>query len=161
MAVDAIELREVMRLWATGVTVVTSSYAGVQHGMTVSSFTSVSLDPPLVMVSLELSSRTHRLVSQAGGFAVAILADDQQAVAERFSGGVPDHEDRFAGFAVEATPAGLLVPAGCLAWLDCKVAGQHEAGNHSLFIGKVEAAQSMRQRGPLLYYNRGYRRVAG
>ncbi len=160
MTVDAIELREVMRLWATGVTVVTSSHAGVQHGMTVSSFTSVSLDPPLVLVSLELSSRTHRLVSQAGAFAVAILASDQRAVAERFAGGIPDHEDRFAGFAVEATPTGLPIPAGCLAWLDCKVVGQHEAGNHTLFIGKVEAAQSGRRRGPLLYYNRGYRRMA-
>lgn len=159
MAVDAIELREVMRLWATGVTVVTSSHAGLQHGMTVSSFTSVSLEPPLVMVSLELSSRTHRLVSQAGAFAVAILADDQRAVAERFSGGVPDHEDRFAGFAVETTPSGMPIPAGCLAWLECKVVGQHEAGNHTLFIGKVEAALTMRQRGPLLYYNRGYRRI--
>jgi flavin reductase (DIM6/NTAB) family NADH-FMN oxidoreductase RutF len=127
--------------------------------MTVSSFTSVSLDPPLVLVSIEQSSRTHRLVSQAGAFAVAVLAEDQQAVAERFSGGVPDHEDRFTGFAIEATPAGIPVPAGCLAWLDCKVVGRHETGNHTLFIGKVEAAQSIRQRGPLLYYNRGYRRI--
>ncbi len=119
MALDPGGLREVMRQWATGVTVVTSSHAGVQHGMTVSSFTSVSLEPPLVLVSLELSSRTHRLVSQAGAFAVVILAEDQQAVAERFSGGVPDYEDRFAGFAVEATPAGLPIPSGCLAWLVC------------------------------------------
>jgi flavin reductase (DIM6/NTAB) family NADH-FMN oxidoreductase RutF len=160
MALDPGGLREVMRQWATGVTVVTSSHAGVQHGMTVSSFTSVSLEPPLVLVSLELSSRTHRLVSQAGAFAVVILAEDQQAVAERFSGGVPDYEDRFAGFAVEATPAGLPIPAGCLAWLECEVVGQHEAGNHTLFIGKVEAAQSIRQHGPLMYYNRGYRLMA-
>ena len=161
MVLDPVGLREVMRQWATGVTVVTSSHAGVQHGMTVSSFTSVSLEPPLVLVSSSCpAARTVWCRKPAHSRSLS-WPQDQQAVAERFSGGVPDHEDRFAGFAVEATPAGLPIPAGCLAWLDCKVVGQHEAGNHTLFIGKVEAAQSIRQRGPLLYYNRGYRRVAG
>ena len=161
MTLDAMALREVMRQWATGVTVVTSRHDGVQHGMTVSSFTSVSLDPPLVLVSLEQSSRTLRLVLSAGVFAVAVRAEDQRAVAERFSGGVPDHEDRFTGFDVESTPGGLPIPKGCLAWLDCTVVSQHEAGNHLLFVGRVDAAQALRQHEPLLYYNRGYRRLAG
>ena len=97
MSVNAEDLRNAMRQWATGVTVVTVDYEGVRHGMTVSSFTSVSLEPPLVLVSLERGSKTHNLLEKSGYFAVTILCDDQQDISERFSGGVPDGHDRFAG----------------------------------------------------------------
>ena len=79
-------LRSAMRAWTTGVAIVTAVHAGRPHGMTVSSFTSISLDPPLIVISLSTGSHTHDLIRLAGAFGVTILAASQQALSERFAG---------------------------------------------------------------------------
>lgn len=157
--VDPDIMRLAMRQWATGVTVVTSHFAGVRHGMTVSSFTSVSLSPPLILVSLESGTRTHNLVQQARLFGVTILDDQQQEISERFAGRSTEHQDRFDNLETYtlATGAALLVQG--LASFDCLVVSTTAAGNHTLFIGEVLAAQIGRGNNPLIYYNRTYRRL--
>jgi len=94
--VDPEQLRQAMRLWATGVTVVTSQHEGVTHGMTVSSFTSVSLTPPQVLIALAQSTRTHALVKASRTFGVTVLGANQRVISDRFAGRQPDNEDRLS-----------------------------------------------------------------
>ncbi len=152
-------LRTAMRHWASGVAVVTSRLGEHQHGMTVSSFISVSLEPPLVLVSLAQASRTHALVRESGVFAVSLLSSEQEAVSNRFAGQIPDTEDRFAGLETAALETGAPLLVGSLAWIDCQLEQQVAAGSHSLFIGRVLAVRRFGGQ-PLLYYDRAYRRLA-
>lgn len=157
MAVDPENLRRGMRQWATGVTVVATQHNGIRHGMTVNSFISVSLDPPLVLVSLERTSRTHNLVQKAGFFGVTILSKDQQEVSECFAGRHTEHEDRFTNLNTFIMITGSPLVEGGLAYFDCRVVSAYEAGTHTLFIGEVLESQFIDGKEPLLYYNRMYR----
>jgi flavin reductase (DIM6/NTAB) family NADH-FMN oxidoreductase RutF len=161
MTVSGDDLRSWMRQWASGVTLVTAHDGRGPHGMTVSSFTSLSLDPPLVMISLEQGSRTHQMVRQGGCFAVVMLRADQQDLAERFSGGVADGDARFNGIPFRRSAGGAPIPDQRLAYLDCRVVDSHSAGTHTIFIGQVTGGEAADSGAPLLYYNRGYRRLAG
>jgi flavin reductase (DIM6/NTAB) family NADH-FMN oxidoreductase RutF len=152
--------RELMRQWATGVTLVTAQDGDGPHGMTVSSFTSLSLEPPLILVSLEKGSRTHKVVSDVGQFAVVLLHAGQQSVAERFSGGIPDSLARFDGVPYRLSTGGSPILDDALAYLDCRVAESHGAGTHTIFIGEVLGGQAIADGSPLLYFNRAYRRMA-
>jgi flavin reductase (DIM6/NTAB) family NADH-FMN oxidoreductase RutF len=148
-----------MRQWATGVTLVTASSGRVHHGMTVSSFTSVSLSPPLILVSLSNDARTREMITQSQRFAVSVLAEDQQELADRFAGRIADSADRFEGVQHRLSGLGNPIPDGCLATLDCQVAEIFEAGNHSILIGQVENLEVGRDAPPLLYYDRDYRKL--
>ncbi|HLE14738.1 MAG TPA: flavin reductase family protein [Anaerolineales bacterium] len=159
MAVDPQELRVAMRKWATGVTIVSASYQGVSHGMTVNSFASVSLEPPTVLISMSRDSRTHALVLASGAFAVTFLKSDQQELSELFAGRLPDDEDRFAGLTVHTLTTGSPFLTGGLAFLDCRVIATHAAGTNTLVIGEVVAARSTEEGLPLLYYDRHYREM--
>lgn len=152
-------LRRVMRLWATGVTLVTAGDADHAHGMTVNSFTSISLEPALILVSLERDTRTHQMAVDSNRFAVSILREDQQELSEIFAGRTPDEGDRFANVYKDFTPAGIPVPSQSLAVLDCLVEKTIEAGTHTLFIALVEHASVSEHASPLLYFNRDYRRL--
>lgn len=160
MRTDPESLRIAMRQWATGVTIVAAGLNGERHGMTVSSFTSVSLDPPLVLVSLERITHTHRLVVAAGYFAVSVLGQGQQEISDRFAGRVPDDEDRFAGLETFQLVSGMPFLAGGLAYFDCQVVSTYPAGTHTVFIGEVLSAQNTGGVEPLVYYNQAYRRLA-
>ncbi len=151
------DLRNAMRQWATGVTVVSASAQGRRHGMTVSSFTSLSLEPPLVLVALYQESRTHALVQAAGSFGVTILARAQREISDRFAGRTPDDADRFAGLETGTLQTGAPLLKGGLAWFDCRVEQAVPTGTHTLFVGRVVAARSFRAGEPLLYYDRAYR----
>jgi flavin reductase (DIM6/NTAB) family NADH-FMN oxidoreductase RutF len=153
-------LRGAMRLWATGVTVVTTKLDGYFHGMTVSSFTSISLDPPLVMVSLEHSTRTHDMVAQTGFFGITILSEGQQAISERFAGRFSDSQDRFAGLETFTMETGAPFVAGGLAFMDSQITSRIEAGSHTLFIAQVVATRFITDHGnPIIYFNRSYRHL--
>jgi flavin reductase (DIM6/NTAB) family NADH-FMN oxidoreductase RutF len=160
MGVDAQTLRRAMRLWATGVTVVTALSDGQKHGMTVTSFTSLALEPPLVLVSLEQLARTHDMVERSGRFGVTILAHDQQEISDRFGGRIDDSLDRFEDLETETLRSGVPFVKGGLAYFDCQVVAMHPAGTHTLFIGEVIAARINRRAVPLLYFNRDYQRLS-
>jgi flavin reductase (DIM6/NTAB) family NADH-FMN oxidoreductase RutF len=139
------------------VTIVTAAHAGDRHGMTVSSFTSVSLAPPLIIISLHTDSRTHRLVSASGAFAVNILSASQQSLSERFAGRGSPEEDRFEGVETETLVTGAPTIPAALARLDCRVQQVIPVGMNTLFLAEVVAARGDGEGQPLVYYNRQYR----
>jgi flavin reductase (DIM6/NTAB) family NADH-FMN oxidoreductase RutF len=157
MNIEPIQLRKLMRRWATGVTLVTVRQGSESHGMTVSSFTSVSLDPPLILVSLEKDTRTHRLALKSRRFAVSILADFQVELAERFAGRIPDQDDRTASLSSKTDPNAIPIPSGALAYLECEVVDTHDAGTHTLLIAQVIWEEVSGEGQPLLYYDRDFR----
>ncbi|MFM8320158.1 MAG: flavin reductase family protein [Chloroflexota bacterium] len=168
---DREAMRIAMRQWTTGVTVVSAASGQAQHGMTVNSFTSISLDPPLLLVSLARSARTHALVEASQAFGVTILNAAQQDISDRFAGRTGDDEDRFNGLATLTLFSGAPFIDGGLAFFDCQVVNAFPVGDHTLFVGQVTALwtpqaerlldQLPLAREPLLYYNREYRRLAG
>lgn len=157
---DPEQLRQAMRAWSSGVTIVTAFHAGEQHGMTVSSFTSVALDPPLIIISLQTESRTHDLISQAQAFAVTILADGQQELSDRFAGRLADiGGDRLAGIETETLATGAPFIKGGLAYLDCRVVQTILVGTNTLFLAEVVAARGNRDGNALVYHDRKYHRL--
>jgi flavin reductase (DIM6/NTAB) family NADH-FMN oxidoreductase RutF len=150
------DFRRAMRCWASGVTVVTvGEVEGVSHGLTVSAFTSVSLEPPTVLVCINGRSRAHGLLRDRACFAVNILAADQRDVSEHFARARGDcHLAPFAHRRGAVLPCPVL--EGALAVLECLVIGSVEVGDHSTYFGRVEAAESS-DREPLLYYGACYR----
>ena len=156
LILDPEQLRLSMRAWVSGVTVVTASHAGERHGMTVSSFTSVALEPPLIIISLQTASRTHQLVSQANAFAVTILAEDQRDLSDRFAGRLGDAEDRLAGVETETLVTGAPFLKGGLAYLDCRVMQSIPLGTNTLFLAEVVAARGNGTGQPLVYHDRQY-----
>jgi len=161
MTVSPEELRSVLRQWASGITVVTAGLEGVLHGMTVSSFASVALEPPLISVNIERRTRTHSLMEEAGAFAVSILANDQQNLAQHFGGGIPDTEERLEGLPYQLGPLGSPLLEGCLASLECRVNAVLPAGTHSVFVGEVTMWDVQRGKAPLIYWDRDYRDLTG
>lgn len=158
MTITPEELRKAMRNWATGITIVTAAHEGTQHGMTVSSFTSLSLEPPLISVSLYQTSRTHGLVSASGHFGVTILADDQEEISNRFAGRIPDTDDRLAGLDLETLVSGAPLITGGLTFFDCRVSQSIPVGTNTLFIGEVLGARSIDEGDPLIYFDQKYQR---
>lgn len=159
MPVDPLELRLAMRQWTTGVTIVSAEHQGVQHGMTVSSFTSVSLTPPTVLISLEKKTRTHEYVSKSGYFGVTMLSSDQQEISDRFAGRHTEDQNRFAGLVTTTLISGVPFIAEGLAYLDCHVITTHESGTHTLFIGEVMSVKTGNRESPLVYFDQQYHQL--
>ncbi len=149
-----------MRAWPSGVSIVTAVHKGESHGMTVSSFTSISVDPPMVVVSMQTDSHTHDLVWRSRAFAVTILSADQQELSERFAGRIPDGEDRLAGVDTEILITGAPLIKGGLSWFDCRVMQTIPVGTNTLFLAEVVAAQNHGDGRPLVYYDRDYRQLS-
>lgn len=159
-AVDREALRQAMRQWTTGVTVVSSVSAETRHGMAVSSFTSISLEPPLVLISLAHSSRTFSLVQRSGVFGVTVLRQGQQEISDRFAGRTPDDQDRFVGLDTFTLETGAPFLVDGLAFFDCRVTATVPVSDHTLFIGQVVSVQTRPDGAPLVYYGREYRQLA-
>jgi flavin reductase (DIM6/NTAB) family NADH-FMN oxidoreductase RutF len=149
-------LRNAMRAWSAGVSVVTAVYEGQKHGMTVNSFTSISLIPALITVSLQQNTRTHELVVKSGCFGLTMLAAGQEHISDLFAGRRPEVEDRFAGLQTETLLTGSPLIVGGLSWLDCRVVQSYNAGTNTLFIAEVIAAHGTGDGDPLIYHNRKY-----
>ena len=145
--VDPATFRSVLAQWPSGVTVVTTLVDGVRHGMTASSFSSVSLDPPLVSVCLDRALYSHELIAASGVFGVNVLAKDQAEVARRFAGMVPDLPDRFAGESWTTAHTGVPLLDSALGWLDCRVVHEYPGGDHTIFVGEVLAGHAARAYG--------------
>ena len=142
-------------------TVVTATHDGQQYGMTVNSFTSISLDPPLVSLALKKLTHTHELVEKSGEFAVTILAANQKELSDRFAGKHPEIKDRFAGVSTETLVLNAPLLKGGMAYFNCRVASSIPLGENTLFVAEVIAAQGDGTGEPLVYHNRVYWKLAG
>jgi flavin reductase (DIM6/NTAB) family NADH-FMN oxidoreductase RutF len=153
------DLRVVMRQWATGVTVVSTRYQDVIYGMTVSSFSSVSLKPKVVSISLMKDSRTHSMILQSKVFGISILSDDQREISEVFAGRISENENRFEGIETFILATGSPLITGGIGYLDCRLMAVHDFGRNSLLIGEVLALESGNSQEPLLYFNQHYHKL--
>jgi flavin reductase (DIM6/NTAB) family NADH-FMN oxidoreductase RutF len=161
VAVDQDTFKAALGQWPSGVTVVTMRSAdGTWHGMTASSFSSVSLDPPLVSVCLVKTLWSHELIMESGIFGVNILASDQTELGKRFAGMRPEITDRFEGVDTLVAETGVPLFDQALAWLDCKVVNAYEGGDHTIFVGEVQAARNPRKAAPLLFHSRNWGQFA-
>lgn len=133
----------------------TSKHQGVLKGITVSSFVSVSLQPPLVLVSIARDSGYNEVLKNSGEFAVNFLADDQKSVSDRFAGRVK-LADRFEGLGVSFASTTAPIIGGVRAYIECKTRSIHEEGDHSLIIGEVVSAKRLNEKNPLVYQNQQY-----
>lgn len=147
VTVEPTELRRTMGRFTTGVAVVTTADEAA-HGMTVNSLTSVSLDPPQILVSLTTGARTTDVVEKSGQFAVSILSARQDQIAMRFA---KRGENHFAGLPLEYGEHRLPIVPGALAHVECQVEQQVPAGDHLVFIGRVTATCD-REGEPLVFH---------
>ncbi len=154
MGVSPDDFRDVCARWATGVTVVTARSGDRIHGMTVSAFSEVSMEPPLVLVCADRKANTRPVIEEGGVFAVNILARDQEELSNRFAS-KRDEWRRFEGLDFDAGVTGAPLLAGTVASLDCRVVAAHEHGDHVIYVGQV-AEVRVAEREPLLYCQRGY-----
>ncbi len=153
MPIDGDLFRSVLGRFASGITVITTHDAeGRDHGMTASAFSSLSLDPPLILVCIANDATMAPVMSTAETFAVNILADSQEPLSRRFAGIV---DDRFVGIGFSRGQLGDVLLDDVLAWMQCRVVARHPAGDHLIVVGEVELADARDAR-PLLYYRGGY-----
>ena len=144
-----------MRRFPVGVAVATVEIERTRLGLTLSSFVSLALEPPLVGISVAHQAAFHELLREAGGFAISLLAGDQLALAQHFARGVPPIA-MWEG--VDARPGGrgpLL--EGAVGWLECGLDGELDAGDHTFFVGRVERAEAGAEKPPLLRLGGEYR----
>jgi flavin reductase (DIM6/NTAB) family NADH-FMN oxidoreductase RutF len=155
--------RRVMGHFVTGVTVVTAVDGERPFGITVNALSSVSLEPALVMVALDRRRFLTPIVRAAGRYAVSILSEEQQALSDCFAGApVEPGRDAFCGAAWHRGSTGLPLIDGAIATLECTVVETFSAGDHDLFIGRVDTlADGTHHPMPLLYYRRHYLRIEG
>lgn len=164
MTVDRNTMRDTLRFWTSGVTIVAtrSTDPAAPHpfaGMTASSFLSLSLEPPQILVSLAKVSTTTAVVLESEIFSVSILTATQAPLADRFAGrsDLSAREDRFDGVPVITAATGAPILRDSLAWLDCRIAAVHDGSTHWIVIGEVLATGvNVDDTDPLIYFNRAY-----
>jgi len=154
MTLDPEQLRHAMRAWTTGVAVITAIHEGQRYGMTINSFASVSLEPPLISVTLKRLTHTFDLVEKSGEFAITILSADQGDLSDRFAGKIPDITDRFADVETEKLLIDAPLLKGGMAFLNCRVVNSIPVGENTFFLAEVIAARGEGEGIPLVYHNR-------
>ena len=156
MSISKDEFRAALGRFASGVTVVTVRDSnGNQHGITVSAFCSVSLEPPLILVCIDKSAGSSRAFKKDEFFAVHILREGQQHYSDRFASYLPD---KFSGLEVAETADGLLLLKDALAILECRLVGAYDGGDHTIFVGQVENSYISDDK-PLIYFHGSYRQI--
>lgn len=154
---DSSLFRRAIGHFATGVTVITTSHGGREHGMTASAVTSLSLEPPMLIVCLNRQAPTHDVVTASGRFVVNVLAKGQEAIARQFA---RPADDKFVGVARRLTDHSLPVLEGCVATFECEVTARTTGGTHTIFVAQVETADAHTERNPLLYYTGRFGRLS-
>jgi len=157
MPIERNELRRVMGHFATGVTVITTiSKQGAPFGLTANAFMSVSLEPPLLLISVDRKAESFPHFEESKVFTVNILRDDQESLSRKFavSGG-----NKFEGVAYHVGGNGVPILEGTLAHVECRVYAAHDGGDHILYLGEIQEAET-REGKPLLFYRGGYRAIS-
>jgi flavin reductase (DIM6/NTAB) family NADH-FMN oxidoreductase RutF len=150
---DPDEFRSVLGRFASGVTVLTTRSGDMDVGMTVSSFCSLSLQPPLVLACVDKTADLHHLLPKGQRVVFNILSASQEALSRRFS--EEEGTRRFQGIGFQRDPHGIAVLEDVLAWIEGAIVEQHDGGDHSIFVAQVDGATNSDLR-PLLYYRGGY-----
>lgn len=155
MTADGPQFKEALAHWASGVTIVSTVKDGFWKGTTASAFTSVSLEPPMVLIALARRLYTRQLIVEAGHYAVSILGVQHERIARIFAGMHAEIEDRFAQAAWRTAETGSPILQDAVSWVDCALEQVVESGDHTLLIGRVLAcAASPQPAPPLLYHHR-------
>jgi flavin reductase (DIM6/NTAB) family NADH-FMN oxidoreductase RutF len=152
------DLRSVMRLFPSGVCVVTADADGDRIGVTIGSLVSLSLAPPLAGIAVGRTNALHEVLRAAGAFGASLLRGDQADVAARFARGMPPAL-LWEGLDVHAGTTGAPLLDDALGWLECVVAAEHAVGDHTLFVGEVTVAREGRAGPGLVYREHGYSSV--
>jgi len=160
MSLNPSEFRKAMGAFATGVTIITVDLDDEVHGMTANAFASVSLDPTLVLVCVDHSTRTHAHLHAKKRFGVNVLAAGQRAISEYYARPERTHDnaEAEAGARFERTSHGTPILHGSLAYLECRLHSAQAAGDHTIFIAEVEDVV-VREGDPLLFFRGRYREV--
>ncbi len=146
--VDQERFRSVMSRFASGVSIITTRYEGIDYGLTASAVTSLSLDPPMLLICVNKASNTQKAIAEAQVFAVNILREDQSELAHRFAG---SHLDKFAGMSISYGELGVPLLDDMLATIECRVIEEVTGGTHSVFLAEVHSAQATEGM-PLTYF---------
>jgi flavin reductase (DIM6/NTAB) family NADH-FMN oxidoreductase RutF len=153
MPIDDAQFKLAMSHFASGVTVVTTELEGTRYGMTVASFASLSLHPPLVLVCIEKSVKSHEAIAAAGQFGINILSADQAELSNRFAS---RRDDKFDGVALRDGRLGVPLLEGAVCTLECRLHEALPGGDHTIFVGEVVEAHAV-EAAPLVYFRSGYR----
>lgn len=157
MTADLADFKQALSRWASGVTVVTTlSAEGHPKGMTASSFTSVSINPLLILICVKQGLYTHHLITESGFFAVNMLAHSQIEWGKLFAGMMPEVEDRFADIRYTQAVTGAPILPNVIGWVDCRLHQAFDSGDHTIFVGQVVAAHGTTEGQPLIYANRAW-----
>lgn len=154
---DSAKFRQVLGHFATGVTVVTAMSDGEPVGLAVGSFSSVSLDPPLVAFFPDRTSSSWPKIRAAGSFCVNVLGEGQEDVCRRFAS---KGDDKFSGLGWQPAASGSPLLDGVVAWIDCDIHSVDDAGDHFCVMGAVRDLDVAHDGGPLLFFRGGYGRFA-
>lgn len=153
VTIDQARFRTVLGHFATGVTVVASMNHDQPVGLSVNSFTSVSLDPPLVAFCVARESTTWPKIRGAGSFCVSVLSEDQEDLSRVFA---TRGADKFAGVGWDRAPSGAPYLLGSLAWIDCALDAEHDGGDHFIVVGRARRLEVIGDGRPLIFYRGGY-----
>ena len=145
-----------MRRFPHGVAVLTVDADGERLGLTIGSLVSLSLDPPLVGLAISRQAAMHELLRAAGGFALSLLAQGQEWLAQHFARGVPPIA-LWHGIASREGAAGAPLLVGALGWVECRLASEHPVGDHTFFVGEVLSVELGEPAPPLIHLGSDYR----
>jgi len=159
LVISSEEFRKALRHFPAGVTIVTIRAGEQTHGLTVSAFSSVSAEPPMISIIIENRHKAHAMLEEAEAtFAVNILGEEQSELSNRFAW-LKD-EDRFSVGDWQSAATGAPVLADAISWLDCRIHARYPAGSHTIYVGDVVASNvPVEESPPLVYWNRGYRKL--
>lgn len=163
-SIEPRDFRTAMSRFGSGITIMSTLQDGVAHAMTASAFTSVSLDPPLVLVCVDKGVRMHDAVLDCGYWAISVLADSHEEIAQRFAKSGRDLHTQFDGIGTQAGPkTGCLLIEGALSWLECRTWATYEGGDHTIVVGEVLSLGAGEPADPaaLIYYAGQYRELPG
>ena len=154
-------LRSMMARFATGVAVVAARQGPFLSGMTANAVTSVTVDPPIMLVSIGKRSETHRAIEGSHSFAISVLSAEQQPLAECFAQPITATKlQRFCDAPWHEAETGSPILDGTIAYFDCRLVESHQVGDHTIFLGEIVSAGSEPDADPLIWFASGYRRMA-